>query len=232
LYYAFPPEPTGSREKVRYGAGGGHTLIDSSMTIVSDSSSEIRKRIRAARQSLTPHEIKEKSASICKQITASPEYRASSRVALYLSNDNEPQPEQLFPRAWRLKKTFYLPILKPKPFTGLWFGRYEQKGKLFLNRYGIPEPILSQKILTPAWTLDTAFIPLVAFDLEGNRLGMGGGFYDRAFAYLRQQQYLKKPRLIGLAFESQKVDKLPHQNWDVPLNGVITEEAFYRFNQH
>lgn len=195
---------------------------------MSCSPAEIRKRIRTARQSLSPHEVESKSASICKQLAKSPEYRASNRIAIYLSNDNEAQPEQLLPQAWRLKKTFYLPILKPKPFTGLWFGRYDQNSRLVSNYYGIPEPLFSQKTVIPAWTLDIAFIPLVAFDLNGNRLGMGGGFYDRAFSYLHQRQQLKKPRLIGLAFECQKVDKLPSQPWDVPLDGIITEDNFYR----
>ncbi len=201
------------------------------MTTLTYSPAEIRKRIRSARQSLSYHEIESKSASICKQLTKSPEYRASHRIAIYLSNDNEAQPEQLLPHAWRLKKSFYLPILKPKPFAGLWFGRYDQKSHLVPNRYGIPEPLLSQKILIPAWTLDIAFIPLVAFDLEGNRLGMGGGFYDRAFSYLRQRQLLRRPRLIGLAFECQKVEKLPAQPWDIPLDGIITEDNFYRINK-
>lgn len=198
---------------------------------MSNPSSEIRKRIRTARQSLTPLEIREKSASICKQLIATPEFRAGSRVALYSSNDNEARPEQLFPNGWRLKKAFYLPILKPNPLNGLWFGRYEQNSKLLLNRYGIPEPLLSQKIIVPAWTLDIAFVPLVAFTPSGDRLGMGGGFYDRAFAYLRRHQHLKKPKLIGLAFECQKVGQLSTQNWDVPLDGVITEKRFYRFNR-
>jgi 5-formyltetrahydrofolate cyclo-ligase len=193
--------------------------------------SEIRKRTRAARQALSPQEIERKSSAICRRIIRSPEYRASSRIALYLSNDNEVKPEQLFPAAWKLNKAFYLPILKPKPLTGLWFGLYKAKRQLILNRFSIPEPPLSQKIITPAWTLDIAFVPLVAFDPQGNRLGMGGGFYDRTFSYLRRQQQLKKPRLIGLAFECQKVDQLPNQAWDVPLDGVITESDFYRFSQ-
>jgi 5-formyltetrahydrofolate cyclo-ligase len=195
------------------------------------SPAEIRKRIRATRQSLSPHEVESKSASICKQLAKSPEYRASNRIAIYLSNDNEAQPEQLLPQAWHLNKTLYLPILKPKPLTGLWFGRYDQNSRLVYNCYGIPEPLLSRKILARAWTLDLAFIPLVAFDLKGNRLGMGGGFYDRAFSYLHQRQLLRRPRLIGLAFGCQKVDKLPAQPWDIPLDGIITEDNFYRINK-
>lgn len=194
---------------------------------------EIRKNLRATRQVLTFKDVEIKSALICKQLTSSPEYLACSRIALYLSHDNEVQPEQLLARSWSLGKSCYLPILKPEPLKGLWFGRYKKESKLMANRYGILEPAFSNKTqaLAPAWTLDIALVPLVAFDLNGNRLGMGGGYYDRTFAYLRRHNYLRKPRLIGLAFECQKVEQLPCQTWDIPLDGVITEERFYRLKR-
>ncbi len=230
---AFPLEPPRFKGNgaIRCRRGILSTQTHASLIHLSYRPSEIRKHSRAARQALSPQEIERKSSAICRQITCSPEYRASSRIALYLSNDNEAKPERLFPDSWKLNKAFYLPILRPKPLKGLWFGRYQAKSQLTLNRFGIPEPSLAQKILIPAWTLDIAFVPLVAFDPQGNRLGMGGGFYDRTFSYLRRQQQLKKPRLIGLAFECQKVNQLPNQPWDVPLDGVITETDFYRFSR-
>ena len=72
-------------------------------------------------------------------------------------------------------------------------------------------------------------MPLVAFDLEGNRLGMGGGFYDRTLAYLAQRHHWRKPHLLGTAFELQRFGKLPNQPWDVPLDGVVTEAAYRSF---
>jgi 5-formyltetrahydrofolate cyclo-ligase len=71
-------------------------------------------------------------------------------------------------------------------------------------------------------------VPLVGFDADGNRLGMGAGFYDRHFAFLRHRRAWHRPLLIGLAFERQRVARLPAAAHDVPLWGVVTERGFYR----
>ena len=70
--------------------------------------------------------------------------------------------------------------------------------------------------------------PLVAFDVSGNRVGMGGGFYDRTLAYLQHRRYWRKPVLAGLAHEIQKVAQLDTQSWDIPLDYVITEKQIYK----
>jgi len=70
-------------------------------------------------------------------------------------------------------------------------------------------------------------MPLVAFDEYGNRIGMGGGFYDRTLAYLQHRQLWRKPVLMGLAYEIQKMKKLESQSWDIPLNSVVTEKEIY-----
>jgi 5-formyltetrahydrofolate cyclo-ligase len=85
--------------------------------------------------------------------------------------------------------------------------------------------------MRPVWTLDLILTPLVAFDDQGNRLGMGGGFYDRTLAYLGRRKHWKKPRLIGTAHAFQQVARLPHESWDVPLHGVVTEKALLSFGQ-
>ena len=73
-------------------------------------------------------------------------------------------------------------------------------------------------------------VPLVAFDGAGNRLGMGGGFYDRTFAYLRTRAVWKRPQLIGVAYEFQRLEALPVQTWDIPLQGIATEKRLYNFD--
>ena len=72
-------------------------------------------------------------------------------------------------------------------------------------------------------------MPLVGFDLNGYRLGMGGGFYDTSLAYLRRRSAWKKPFLMGIAYECQKVETLPRDPWDIPLDAVLTEKKLYRF---
>ena len=77
--------------------------------------------------------------------------------------------------------------------------------------------------------LDLVLMPLVGFDSTGSRLGMGGGFYDRSFAFLRRRQKWRKPNLIGAAFDCQKVEQIDGQSWDVPLSGVMTESGVELF---
>lgn len=77
------------------------------------------------------------------------------------------------------------------------------------------------------WALDLVLLPLVGFDDAGGRLGMGGGFYDRSLAYLARRQNWRKPTLLGLAHECQKVDRLAQASWDVPLAGTVTDKQWY-----
>ena len=75
--------------------------------------------------------------------------------------------------------------------------------------------------------LDVVIAPLVAFDESLNRLGMGGGYYDRTFAFRKRARVLRRPVLIGVAYSFQRVDRLQPENWDVPLDVVITEKESY-----
>ena len=72
-------------------------------------------------------------------------------------------------------------------------------------------------------------MPIVAFGPRGERLGTGGGYYDRAFAYLRRRATWLKPRLVGLAYDWQRVDELVSHHWDVPLTAVVTDEGVVHF---
>jgi len=99
---------------------------------------------------------------------------------------------------------------------------------LLPNRFGIPEPPLKHRHIRMPWGLELILLPLVAFDSDCNRLGMGGGFYDRTLAYLRHRCCWRRPRLIGVAHECQRVEGLPVNEWDVALDAVITERRVYR----
>ncbi len=100
------------------------------------------------------------------------------------------------------------------------FFEYSTKLPFEINKYGILEPISSKKIYP-----DILFIPLVAFDKNLNRLGYGGGFYDR---YLERIEKIKKIVKIGIAFSYQKVKKIPTSNYDKKLDYIITEKEIIR----
>ena len=80
----------------------------------------------------------------------------------------------------------------------------------------------------PLKYMDIIFVPLVAFDRNGNRLGMGGGFYDRALAFTQNSTNLSRPLLLGLAHHFQEVERLTSKKWDIPLNGILTDQEFIK----
>jgi 5-formyltetrahydrofolate cyclo-ligase len=133
--------------------------------------------------------------------------------------------------ALKAGKQVYLPVLRNRPSNSLWFTAYRPGDRLVNNCYGIPEPVMHSRRIVMPWSLDMVFVPLVAFDRSGNRLGMGGGYYDRTFAFRRMRSHWRGPKLIGLAHEFQRVEQLLNQVWDIPLDGVITEQRIYDFQQ-
>jgi len=147
-------------------------------------------------------------------------------IAIYLSNDGELDTSLLIKELWSLNHTVYLPIIHPFNGANLLFQRYEKNSPMRANHYGILEPKLNCSQICPLPALDYLLMPLVAFDKQGNRLGMGGGFYDRTLARLHEQNW-QKPQLIGLAHECQKVENLPIESWDVPLKTIITPDKTY-----
>lgn len=105
--------------------------------------------------------------------------------------------------------------------------RYDENDALQLNRYFIPEPVNILREIMSA-QLDIVITPLVAFDLNGHRLGTGGGYYDRTFEFLHKNN-VKKPRIIGLAYSAQQAEFIPIDPWDIQMNGVLTEKEFIFF---
>ena len=111
----------------------------------------------------------------------------------------------------------------------LLFGQLLPDSKLKKNYFGIPEPCVTRDNQVSVDLLDMVFVPLVAFDLNGFRIGMGSGYYDRTFEKKLAIKDPKCPVLIGLAYEFQKQECLNHQPWDVPLDMVVTELKTYKF---
>ena len=119
------------------------------------------------------------------------------------------------------KKNYKISLPKIKRKNQMNFFEWSFDDPLSINKYGIPEPI-SKKIIYP----DVLIIPLVAFDNELNRLGYGGGYYDR---YLAKSFKKKRIIKIGIAYSFQKVNKIPINKYDIRLDYIITEEKFYKW---
>ena len=154
-------------------------------------------------------------------------FNRSQRVAFYFANDGELDPLALLLRALQRGKRCYLPVLSAHHPDKVIFSPFHADDSLVSNRWGILEPGRLTRRLVKPYSLDLVLVPLVGFDATCNRMGMGKGFYDRTFAY-RQRSGFQRPRLVGLAYEIQRVKELPVNAWDVPLDAVVTESAVYR----
>jgi 5-formyltetrahydrofolate cyclo-ligase len=182
----------------------------------------IRQNKRQARRALTSAEQKNAALQLSKNIQNTLSFKKANKIAVYLPSDGEISPEPLFELAKKLGKTLYLPVL-PKRGRRMRFAKYQQGDHLIANKYQILEP--KRRDYCPAWALDLVLLPLVAFDDLGNRMGMGGGFYDATFE--NKLKYHFGPKLIGLAHDIQKVERLEVASWDVPLSAIITDRGIY-----
>lgn len=186
---------------------------------------QLRQRLRQQRRSLDAQQHAALSAQAARHMANHRLFRAARHVACYLPNDGELDLRPLISQAWAMGKTVYLPVLSAIHRNHLHFLPYTPGNELVPNRFGIPEPVIRSRRVTELARLDLVFAPLVGFDSQGNRLGMGGGFYDRTFAFLRRRHTWRKPHLLGVAFDCQQADGLPREPWDVPLDAVVTESG-------
>ena len=187
----------------------------------------LRRMLRKARRALTPSEQRQAAHGLYRQLAQHPLFRRAKHISLYLPTDGEIDPRLLLRAAQRRGKATYLPVLSAWPRTKMVFQRVRPGDKLLPNRFRILEPRVNARRQRKVWALDLVLLPLVGFDDVGGRLGMGGGFYDRSLAYLARRQSWRKPTLLGLAHECQKVERLAQASWDVPLVGTVTDKQWY-----
>ena len=154
-------------------------------------------------------------------------FKKSQHIACYFAVAHEFDCMPIMKAIWQTGKNCYLPKLSSLSKDALQFCQYDEKTQLKLNKYRIQEPDTLSYF--PAEQLDLVLMPLVGFDLQGHRLGMGAGYYDRTFQFLHKQTS-PKPFMLGLAYELQKITNIPSDSWDVSMDGVLTEEQLYLFS--
>lgn len=149
-------------------------------------------------------------------------------VAVYKSFDGELPTAPVIEKLWQLGFNTVLPVLHPFSKGHLLFLRYTPDTPMTFNKYGIQEPELNVQNVVPLSDIQVLLMPLVGFDQNGNRLGMGGGYYDRTLA---QWHSGYQPNLspIGLSYNEQQLESIPVESWDIPLLEVITPAKHWRF---
>jgi len=186
--------------------------------------SRLRKALRQARRSLDGESRAVGERAMCRRILGLGAYRQARTVAVYYAFDGEPSIARVAEAAARHGKRVYAPVIVRQH---MFFAPISRGALLRSNVFGIPEPALER--LIDARHLDLVLAPLVGFDERGVRMGMGRGYYDRAFRFLRHRKSWTRPKLVGVAWSFQQVAVLPKQPWDIPLWGAVTESTFHRF---
>lgn len=190
-----------------------------------DSRTALRHRIRERRRTLSGAQRQTAQQQAGRRLRRlSPLWRARS-VAIYLAVDGEADPGTIAAGALTRGQRVYAPVLHGETLR---FARLTDDTPLRRNRYGILEPAIADCI--DPRQLDVVLTPLVAFDDSGTRIGMGGGYYDRCFSFLKQRMRWIRPKLIGLAYEFQRLRTVSRSDWDVPLWAAVTEQSIYRFH--
>lgn len=190
--------------------------------MIAASKQALRRTLRQSRRQLTRQQQRTAAQGLLRRFRSNPSLARSRSVALYYANDGELDPALLARWLWSCGKRVYLPVLHPRHNGELLFLPWHRHTLMARNRFGIPEPASAPRRTPALWTLDLILTPLVGFDGAGQRLGMGGGFYDRSLARLLSRPGRRRPALWGVAHDCQEVAQLPCEPWDIPLDGVMT----------
>lgn len=177
----------------------------------------LRETLRERRRQLPPAARIAAAEALSARLLSLPFAPGEGHVAGYWAMDGE-----IALHVWQMRLPsdirYCLPVLGDDNL--LRFAPWRPGEGLVANRFGIPEPADAEAL--PAEAMNLIVLPLVGFDTTGQRLGMGGGWYDRSLAF-RRDHTARPPWLVGAGFSVQHIDALPAEPWDVPLDAVCTE---------
>ena len=184
-----------------------------------------RKLLRSQRRELSATQQLIMADKIAANLCSQSFFLRAKRVGIYLANEGEVNPSIIYDICQKSGKQLFLPVIHPFKQNRLHFAKIKPDSRVTNNRFGILEPCIKGATLSPPWSLDLILMPLVGFDRRGNRLGMGGGFYDRTFAFTAKKPG-PSPKLIGLAYSFQELKAIKPQPWDIPVSGIVTEKEY------
>ena len=185
----------------------------------------LRKHFRSSRLSISPQKRDKWEREIIRQIEFLHNKEPWNVIASFIAQDGEPDITPWHTTA--LEKGSDIGLPRIGDLKEMSFHRWEKEHELEIGRYGIPQPENHRKKI-PKEQIQWFLVPLVAYDKLGNRLGMGGGYYDK---YLSDYQDHKRPFLLGVCFSSQYNNEvLPTEDTDIKLDAVVNEKGLFRFN--
>jgi 5-formyltetrahydrofolate cyclo-ligase len=187
----------------------------------------LRRELRARRRAIQGAARLRAGRQLARRIDAARWLRPGRRIGLYLAMAEEIDTGPLLKLARLRGCHIALPRITSVRHDRMRF--FLATGSIGRGAYGILEPRGGRMLR--ARELDIVFMPLVGFDALGNRIGMGRGFYDRHFAHRRRHGGWRRPVLVGLAYEVQRVPSLPLAAHDVPVDAIVTESSSYRFHR-
>lgn len=179
----------------------------------------IRNTLKQVRANTSAHFRSVSSHQICNKIKSLEPYRKAKHIALYFAINGEIDLATLWKTAPLHGKHCYFPLVNED--LTLSFLPATPATRFITNRFGIQEPDVGLDMAIDPEDLDLIIMPMVGFDIQCMRLGMGSGSYDRTLANKT------KATLFGVAYQFQRIDFINPQSWDVPLDAVITEKAIY-----
>lgn len=186
----------------------------------------LRKQLRIARRSLGRVEHALYSSRAAAALTQLAAFKAGARVAVYLPFDRETDTAALLVAARQRGVRLFVPVVSDLHHRRLRF--VPLTDRTHRGAFGIAVPHRSGIALAPRW-FAVIVVPLVGVDGTGRRLGMGGGFYDRALSFRRTRRYWKGPRLVGFGFDCQRANSVCADPWDIRLDSLATESGLQHF---
>ena len=201
------------------------------MTAFSLDRNQLRLEMRAKRRCVTAAQARTSARNLTRELSRHHLLQPHRRVGVYLRQGSELDLSIAITWARRRGCDLYLPAVTHANSARMAFVSFASGAKLRRNRFGIlePDPAVAKRI--PVRRLDFILLPLLAVDARGWRLGSGAGFYDRYLHHLRPGRRWRRPRLIGAAYEFQRIPHLEPSAWDVPLDALVTDRGFHAFSR-
>lgn len=189
-----------------------------------DSKTRLRHALGARRRNLSSHQRITLDAAIRRHLLQLVKSKNADSVACYSPFNGEPDITPLCRQLMADGLALALPVISGSDDHCMKFHPWRAGTTLAKNKYGIFEP--EEPVSIPLSSFDMLFVPLLAYDRLGNRLGMGSGYYDRHLESLRDSN---TPLRVGIAYSLQEMEAIDKNNWDIPLHGVVNEHGWFTF---